>query len=187
MVILQHSFASINQPIFTLYAHLSKVSVKTGDVVKQGEEIGLVGSTGTAVGSHLHFEVRFGENLYANTRNPELWLKPHTDTNGQANGAIAGRILDEFGEYIYIPDVVIERLSNNGTQTIQTYYIETYADRTVNGDNAFKENFAIGDLPPGKYRVTFVARGLQKYVVNVYPQKVTLILFDANKTGENQP
>jgi len=44
--------------IVTLYAHNSKLLVKTGDTVKMGQVIALVGSTGDATGPHIHFEVR---------------------------------------------------------------------------------------------------------------------------------
>lgn len=42
----------------TLYAHLTKITVKEGDQVSQGEEIGKMGRTGRASGVHLHFEIR---------------------------------------------------------------------------------------------------------------------------------
>jgi murein DD-endopeptidase MepM/ murein hydrolase activator NlpD len=41
----------------TLYAHLSSVEVKVGDGVEKGQELGRTGSTGLAMGDHLHFEV----------------------------------------------------------------------------------------------------------------------------------
>lgn len=41
----------------TLYAHMSEIIVKKGDVVKKGQKIGLVGNTGTSTADHLHYEV----------------------------------------------------------------------------------------------------------------------------------
>lgn len=43
----------------TVYAHLSKIKVKAGQVVIAGQTLGLGGATGHATGTHLHFEVRF--------------------------------------------------------------------------------------------------------------------------------
>ncbi len=65
-------------PVFNLYGHMRGVEVKTGDHVDAGQPLGTVGSTGVAIGPHLHFEVRVGWNDYTATRNPELWLKPRT-------------------------------------------------------------------------------------------------------------
>lgn len=43
--------------IKTRYAHQSAMTVKAGQTVAQGDQIGLVGSTGNSTGNHLHFEV----------------------------------------------------------------------------------------------------------------------------------
>jgi murein DD-endopeptidase MepM/ murein hydrolase activator NlpD len=43
----------------SIYGHMSAVLVKTGDVVTQGQVIGLMGATGRASGPHLHFEIRY--------------------------------------------------------------------------------------------------------------------------------
>ena len=43
----------------TYYAHLSRISVKPGQIVKAGEMIGRAGNSGRAYGTHLHFEMRY--------------------------------------------------------------------------------------------------------------------------------
>lgn len=57
------------------YAHLSRLDVKAGRLVKRGELIGAVGSTGRSTGSHLHFEVR----MLGVAQNPALFLKQGTE------------------------------------------------------------------------------------------------------------
>ena len=53
MVVIQHN---ANQS--TAYAHLSRMNVRKGQAIKQGEVVGAVGSTGLSTGPHLHFEFR---------------------------------------------------------------------------------------------------------------------------------
>ena len=51
-------FVSHGDGVVTVYGHASKLLVKVGDQVKQGQVIANVGCTGVCTGSHLHFEVR---------------------------------------------------------------------------------------------------------------------------------
>lgn len=55
----------------TRYAHLSRMNVKPGRLVKRGEALGAVGTTGRTTGPHLHFEVR----MLGAAQNPAHFLK----------------------------------------------------------------------------------------------------------------
>lgn len=54
----------------TLYAHASKIVVKPGDIVKRGQKIAEVGTTGRSTGPHLHFEV----HVRGQPQNPSKFL-----------------------------------------------------------------------------------------------------------------
>jgi len=65
-IIIDHGF-----DLQTLYGHLSKIDVVSGQKVNLGQNIGEIGSTGRSTGPHLHYEVHF-----ENTRvNPSEYLK----------------------------------------------------------------------------------------------------------------
>jgi murein DD-endopeptidase MepM/ murein hydrolase activator NlpD len=57
--------------LISRYAHLSKSLVKPGDIIRRGDPVGAVGSTGRSTGSHLHFEVR----MLGVPQNPAQFLK----------------------------------------------------------------------------------------------------------------
>ncbi len=69
---IDHGFGYV-----TLYAHLSKYNVKKGKIVKRGDLIGYVGSTGRSQAPHLHYEVRYNKrainpiNFYYGDLSPE--------------------------------------------------------------------------------------------------------------------
>ncbi|MEA2008038.1 MAG: carboxypeptidase-like regulatory domain-containing protein, partial [Chloroflexota bacterium] len=129
-----------------------------------------------AIGCHLHFEVRLGENDYANTRNPELWMLPNRSEEGVFNGAIAGRLMGLTGYPIPDVEIEIQRLGEDGA-VVHTLYTTSYADLSVNGDDVWGENFAVGNLIPGQYQIQFIANGLKTYTVEVKPGQVAFIDF----------
>jgi hypothetical protein len=60
---------------WSLYGHMSKVHVKSGQTVNKGTVLGVEGSTGHSTGSHLHLEIRKGSNSSANTVNPLAFIQ----------------------------------------------------------------------------------------------------------------
>jgi len=189
VVVLEHHLPGVDEPVYTLYGHLSRVDVSVGERVTVGKKIGEVGASGVALGSHLHFEVRLGADDYASSRNPELWLAPTSlrlrlstgQLAGAAPGGIPGgllavRVADAKGKLI--PTVVnVQYFADPAGPVTQTLPVEVYDTREqypVNSDNVLGESFVLGNLPAGHYRLAFVYWGaLYERWVEVVPGRLT--------------
>jgi murein DD-endopeptidase MepM/ murein hydrolase activator NlpD len=144
-VALEHDFGYNNQRLYTLYAHLSEITVVKGQRVEVGEQIALSGNTGFTTAPHLHFEVRLGTNNFYKTYNPELWLVP-----AQGWGVLVGKVTNNIGEVLLGHEVILRNI-----ETDKHYYTTTYGnDLSINSDPYFKENYVISDLPAGEYEIT---------------------------------
>jgi len=172
LVIIQLEQEYRGQKVHVLYGHLSKVHVRFLDEVKAGDAIGEVGMTGVAVGPHLHVEVRVGENSYQDTRNPELWLRPLAGT-----GTIVGQLLDSGGQFIpghhitfYRKQVTEQRWED----------VTTYPSSEVNPDDAWGENFVLGDVPVADYVIkTYINGHLITADVTVREGESTFVTIEA--------
>jgi murein DD-endopeptidase MepM/ murein hydrolase activator NlpD len=171
-VAIKHDFGFEGKRLYTVYAHMSGLSVVDNQEVKAGDQIGLVGTTGHTTGPHLHFEVRLGTNIFDNTRNPELWIAPP-----QGWGVLVGRIMDKNGKTLTHVPVHVESY-----ETDHQWEVRTYGGTTVNQDDHYKENLVLSDLPAGKYKIwiDFDDKPLY-YKFEIHPGAVTYLTFWGEK------
>lgn len=151
LVILELDRRYDGDPVYVLYGHLSQVDVEVDQHVETGERIGLVGMTGVAEGPHIHFEVRYGENDYGKTVNPELWLTPK-----EGMGTLAGQVLSPAGEPLPEVSLVLSRPDQSSAPVRE---VMTYPDKGVNPDPLWSENFATGDLEAGEWLAELYHKG----------------------------
>jgi murein DD-endopeptidase MepM/ murein hydrolase activator NlpD len=173
LIILAHELpGTFFGTLYTLYAHLSKEDVSTGQTVTAGQKIGEVGASGSAQGSHLHFEVRVDPNDYDSTLDPELWLFPHP-----GNGTLALLAIDKAGTKIF-PFFNVQYYPDRNQPATATYEVDAYAPETVNARDPWNEIGALGDQPAGWYRVTFFWAGVfYERWVEIQPGKLSRVMF----------
>jgi murein DD-endopeptidase MepM/ murein hydrolase activator NlpD len=142
--------------LYTLYAHLSKITVEQGQTVAAGEQIGEVGQSGVAIGPHLHFEVRRGDvEDKSSTENPELWLIPNQNQDGTLLGTLQLSAVNPEGQLVERAKFTLEHHPERDQPADLVYYVDTYAKQMLKGE----ENVGIGDLPAGFYRIVLLYNG----------------------------
>lgn len=173
LIIIEHQIGENQKRYFSLYAHLSEILVKENTLVKAGEVIGKVGASGSAIGSHLHFEIRSGQNTYDHSVNPVLWLKPLIDhTINQQTGTLVLQNASDID--LHTQQVVIEQFGDNNIVK-NVYYGETYA-ADIAQDPYYNEIFALSELLPGEYRLSVNYQGVVlKQLFTIFPGKLTLL------------
>jgi len=177
MIILQHKNSTTGDQFFTVYAHLSEILVSVNQFVHVGQQIGKVGNSGGATGSHLHFEIRINEPLLENTINPELYLDFNYSEDRNNSGFLAGQVIDLNGNYIPENHISIQPLIGEEVdQTMIPWFIQTYS-ASMPEISYWKENFALRNLPAGNYRVSTYANGvfLEKFIT-VEPGMLTYLI-----------
>jgi len=177
-VAIKHTFGYQNQYIFTVYAHLDDITVKEGQYVQAGDQIGLMGETGRTTGPHLHLEVRLGEDDYFATYNPYLWLAPP-----QGWGILVGQVRNWNGRLLERQRVVLHANTHAEEQNSEKdrYWItHTYTNQAINQDPYYQENLVIADLPAGTYQINIpmpeVGRVFHQ-VVEIRPGEVTYFTY----------
>jgi hypothetical protein len=168
-----------DMPVYLLYGHLSRIDVQVGQCVPRGTVLGAVGGSGVALGPHLHFEVRVGENTFAHTRNPELWLAPLP-----GHGTIVGRVEDALGRPV--PEAL---LTFHRAEAPDRYWREAWtypADRAegIGPHETWHENYVMGDVPAGEY-VVYVRIEGKLYVRQVEVGDGQIVALDIRAQAES--
>jgi len=177
LIVLEHTIDG--EPFYTLYAHLSQIEVETGELVSAGGRIGKVGSSGSAIGGHLHLEVRQGANSYTQTRNPELWLVPY-ETNGVRSGYLAARIVNGQGQLEHVDLTIAFYNFKDGTAPAvwkSSYETYLFDEHPAGQDARWGENFAQAGLWPGYYKITVLKDDIAyERWVEVLPRHLTFFV-----------
>lgn len=68
-------FLDHGRGLVSVLMHMSRIDVKAGDVIEQGQQLGLSGATGRVTGAHLHWAIKY-RNEFSDDRGTDEWLDP---------------------------------------------------------------------------------------------------------------
>ncbi|MGB4773723.1 MAG: L,D-transpeptidase family protein [Daejeonella sp.] len=164
IVMIEHQYIEngIAKKVFSLYAHLSKISVTKGDIVSKRKIIGTIGTGNSSFPAHLHFEIRkesmqnYAADYWPSSNNkdkdwvlnnyeqPSAFIRNHRNTLVPKNeGVIIVAVKHEYKMYVY----------NEGKE-VKSYEIAISQDpnghKTKEGDNK---------TPEGEYRIIEKSKG----------------------------
>ena len=175
-VIIKHDWLWLGENVYTLYAHTLELFVEVDDVVEKGQLIAGVGASGEVSGPHLHLEVRVGKNNYQSTRNPALWMAPY-----EGWGTLAGRFMDQRGRLIHGAQISVFPVEIDNNVEVSIKRLRTYEPSSINSDDVWLENFVVGDLPAGEYRVVISTAGETfRRTVFIRPGQTNYIVLQAD-------
>lgn len=94
----------------TIFGHCDEVQVKAGQVVRQGDQIATVGSTGWSTNAHLHYEVRvdFGGGSDFQPLDPRIYILNH-QWNNEEKELMRSRATSEYRDLDPLPSAFIGR------------------------------------------------------------------------------
>lgn len=169
-VLIRHTFSYEDKTLYTVYGHMDRIDVVKDQIVKTGDQIGIIGLTGNTSGPHVHFEVRIDDSKGGRIQNPELWLAPPV-----GSGVLAGRLKNDFGYLISAQQLWLKSL-----ETGYKFNITTYAPvKHIYADDYFRENFVLGDIPAGEYELSMIYKyKWYRLNITIAPGTVNYVTFN---------
>ena len=113
----------------SVYAHMysNSVSVSVGDTVQQGQKLGMVGSSGSSTGCHLHFEIRVNDSQV----NPLEYVSPDNPRPVLRDISVNAGSNDEGGKQAVCQALLASGFSQNATAGIMV---------NINAESGFRTN-----------------------------------------------
>jgi hypothetical protein len=88
-------------------------------------------------------------------------------------------VIDFYGNNVPVSSIVLEYLPDGPQGAVQSeIYLLSYEEKALVDQPPFRESFAVGDIPPGMYRISFPFYGRQEFLVEVFPGRLTMVAFD---------